>query len=260
MAAAERYAAAGQTVDRCHALLFAVMFGGKEDAASLLRQVRALEDPSWPPRMRSLTAIAEAHARERAHDTRAALNAWREALKLERTEMGGASLTTLSGLSRTELELGLAQEATEHLSEAVETAQRIGHLIYRWASGLTALTAARLMLGDQAGARQAAEETFLHARRYGLRPEFVDHLALLAAREGRPRTAALLLGLAEAGYARFNGDRRPIEKRHADEAACLVRSALGETAFAALRREGRSAAIEDRIGQDALARHDVTWA
>jgi predicted ATPase len=259
VAAAEQYAKAGRTVDRCHALLFAVWDGGHEDAEGVLRQVRALDDPTWPPRMRSLLAIAETRVLERTHDAHAALNAWRKVLELERTGMGGASVTTLFALGTKELEVGLAQDAAKHLCEAAETERRIGHLVSSWSGTLPGLAVARLMLGDLAGAREAAEEAWPHARRLELR-WFADHLALLAAREGRPRMAALLLGLADAVYVSFKRERPPCEERHSDEAAGLARSVLGDAAFAALRREGTLAASEERIRQDALARQDVTWA
>ena len=72
--------------------------------------------------------------------------------------------------------------------------------------------------------------------------------------------AALLLGLADAGYARVDRQRLPIEEGQADEAAGMARSLLGDAAFTALRRAGGAAELEERVSQDALARDDVTWA
>lgn len=262
-AAAERYAAAERTVDRCHALLRAVDTASArrrpEDAEAALQQVRALEDASWPPLLHEVLAVAEAAVLNARDDVHAAVRAWRRAAELERA--GGApALATLVSLADAELKVGLAEAAAEHLHEAAELAERLGNLTDRWSMILANLAAARLMQGDLAGAREAAAEAWPHALRLDADPWWADHLSLLAVREGRPRIAALLLGLADASYARINDGRHPLEERHAHAAAAEARSALGDATFEALRRDGRTAAHEDRIRREALSRSDVTWA
>ena len=102
----------------------------------------------------------------------------------------------------------------------------------------------------QIGWRQAAYIPLLaHAA-------WPDLLALLAALEGRPRTAAKLLGAGDAGWARAG--RRPGATTRAVEerATSMVIATLGDEAFARLRREGNVLHGED-IGAIAFATDDT---
>jgi hypothetical protein len=169
-------------------------------------------------------------------------------------------VSTLTSLADAELTVGLVDAAEQHLREAAEVAVRRGHVADRWTFILANLTAARLMQGDLAGARASAAEGWPHARRLDADAWWADHVALLAAREGRVRTAALLLGLADAAYARIKDGRHQLEDRHAQEAAVAARTALGDASFDSLRRAGGTAEHEARIHQAALAETDATWA
>jgi hypothetical protein len=66
-----------------------------------------------------------------------------------------------------------------------------------------------------------------------------DNLALLCALERRPRTAARLLGYADAAYGARGIVRHPVEGATRERAAVITRSALGDRVFEQLYGEGR---------------------
>lgn len=261
--AAEHYANVGlgsrQYRALCSAAEAAAIGRKPEKAQAALGLARGIEDPTWPMALRALFVVVEAAVLSARNDVEAAVPAWRRALELERATRGPA-VSTLTSLADAELTVGLLDAAEQHLREAAEVAERRGKVTDRWTFILANLTAARLMQGDLAGARASAAEGWPHARRLDADAWWADHLALLAAREGRPRTAALLLGLADAAYARIKDGRHQLEDRHAREAADAARTALGDASFEALRRAGGTAELEARIHQDALAATDATWA
>lgn len=260
MDAARAYAECGDRRSRYYALARAAESGAVHREPALadepLAQARALEDPAWPPGLRQMLAVAEAatlSARDRLVE---AVPAWRRALDLSRAARA-TSLTTLVSLADAELTIGQVDAAAGHLREAAQIAAGIGQQNDRWTFILANLTAACLMQGDMAGARTAAAEAWPHARRLDADAWWADHLALLAALEARPCTAALLLGLADAAYARIKDGRHQLETRHADDAAHRARRALGEARFDALRSAGATEAWAERLQRHALDTVDL---
>ncbi|MCW5611289.1 MAG: hypothetical protein KIS83_11510 [Rubrivivax sp.] len=238
--AAEQFARAGLPREHYYALSRAgeaVAMSRVELAEAVLAQARALEDPHWPASLRRVRAAAEAQRASGRGDFASAVVLFRQALALER-ETGVPAVSPLISLADAEIMVGEGEAAAAHLHEAAEIAQQRGQLADRWSFILANLTAARLVQGDLAGAREAAAEGWPQARRFDADAWRADHLALLAAREGRMRTAALLLGLADAAYARIRDGRQPLETRHADAAAEAARQALGDARFETLRRAG----------------------
>jgi predicted ATPase/DNA-binding winged helix-turn-helix (wHTH) protein len=259
--AAEQFARAGLPRERYYALARAgeaVAISRVELAEAVLAQARALEDPAWPASLRRVRAAAEAQLASGRGDFAASLVAHRHALALERAS-GEPAISVLVSLADVEIMVGEGEAAAAHLHEAAELARRRGLLADRWAFILANLTAARLVQGDLTGARQTAAEGWPQARRFDADAWWADHLALLAAREGRMRTAALLLGLADAAYVRIRDGRQPLETRHAAAAAEAARPALGAARFAALRRAGAVAEAEARVHAAALAADDAAW-
>lgn len=262
MQAAERYAEAGSPRDRYYALARAAEAAAVHRTPALadvpLAQARALEDPSWPAGLRHVLAAAEAALVSARDDLHAAVPAWRRALELGRAS-GAPPLSVLVSLADAELTVGQFDAAAAHLQEAAELTQRRGRLSDRWTFILPNLAAARLLQGDTAGAREAAAEAWPHARGLDADAWWADHLALLAAREARPHTAVLLLGLADAAYLRIRDGRHQLEARHATLAAEAAREALGDARFEALRIAGSSADSEEVVQRAALATEDMAW-
>lgn len=260
--AAQRFGEAGLPRDRYHALArageAAAMHHALDLAEALLGEALALEDAAWPAALRQVRAGGVAALRSARQEHDAAVSAWREALALGR-ETGEPPLSVLVSLADAELTVGQAEAAAVHLAEAAELARQRGLLADRWCFILANLTAAHLMQGDLAGARQAAAEGWPQARRFDADAWWADHLALLAAREGRVQTAALLLGLADAAYARIRDGRQALETRHADAASAAATTALGTARFEALRRAGAEPAQEARLLRTALSAEDSPW-
>jgi hypothetical protein len=82
------------------------------------------------------------------------------------------------------------------------------------------------------------------------------YLALLAALEGRPRTAARLLGYAEATYAALEEARETNEATAIERARAMARSAIGDAAFERLHEEGATLGDAD-IGRLAFQSEDA---
>lgn len=84
-----------------------------------------------------------------------------------------------------------------------------------------------------------------------------DLLALLAALESRPRAAAKLLGLGDAGWARSGRERGSTTRTAIRRAESIARGALGDGTFAQLRREGALVRRED-VDAIAFAAEDIS--
>jgi len=100
------------------------------------------------------------------------------------------------------------------------------------------LTAALLSKDEAAQARQLAMDGWPQALQLAWQPYWADYLALLAAIEGRPRSASRLLGYANARYAANSTSREVNEARAAQRAEQLAVSCLGELAFERLKAAG----------------------
>ena len=230
----------------------AALIGQHADAAALLARVRALEDPAWPPGRRRWRWYAEGTVAITADDLPRAIDAWRHQLALVEG-WDAERVQALHSLAMAERITGDARAALPRLVEAVAVARRIHMHATLYGFLLPSLVATQLALGDVPAARAAAVEGWPQARALDAVPWWADHLALLAAQEARPRTAARLLGLADVDYGRLNIGRQALVQQSAASAEDAARSALGDAAFDALRAEGRTPSAADRVVADAVA-------
>jgi predicted ATPase/DNA-binding winged helix-turn-helix (wHTH) protein len=249
----------GQTFDEFRALSrgadCAALLGRHEEAAALLARVRELEDPAWPAGRRRWRWFAEGVVAVSAGDLPRAMHAWRQQLELTRGSDSNR-LQALHSLANAEQIGGDAAAALPRLREAVDIARRIRMRATLHAYLLPNRIAAQVALGDLAAAREAAAEGWPHARAQDAEAWWADHLALLAARDGRPHTAARLLGYSDAAYARLNDSRQALEAQAAAAAECTACAALGVGVFAVLRAEGSEPTAAERVFAAALARDD----
>ncbi|RVU43743.1 hypothetical protein EOE66_18890 [Rubrivivax rivuli] len=234
-------------------------FAGRlAEAEAVLQRVRELDDPASPPGRQRLRWYAEGLVAGSAGDLPRAITAWREHLRLAR-QYGESELElvrALHSLAHDELLSGEAAAALPRLQQAVEMARRQADREALHAYLLPSLVAARLALGDLPGARAAAAEGWPQARGLDADAWWADHLALLAWQEGRPRTAARLLGLADAAYTRQNDTRQALETRVVSAVEAALRAALGEALHTALRAEGRAQDAAPAVFAAALALAD----
>jgi predicted ATPase/DNA-binding winged helix-turn-helix (wHTH) protein len=239
--AADAFAQASDRLGECVAAARAaesLALGGDAVAARpWLDRARALACAAWPDTARQPLAYAEAAVASAGDDPAQALPWWRWLCELG-ARSGREGVAALTSLADVEMTLGDLASAEAHLLRADAACVRLRRVADRIGYVLSNLCALRLARGDLAGARAAAAEGWPQAARFGAEAWWADHLALLAAREGRFSTAAGLLGFADAAYARLGNDRQRLEACHANEAATIARQALGEDRFAALRAEG----------------------
>lgn len=119
-----------------------------------------------------------------------------------------------------------------------------------------ALTEAHLACDDAAAAREVATRGWPSARAWSLQAVWGVQLALLAALEGRLRSAALLWGYAEARLAEVAGQRfEPNQVRSLARIDALLRAGLSAAEIERLREDG-AAFGEHRCGEVAFARAD----
>lgn len=100
------------------------------------------------------------------------------------------------------------------------------------------LTAALLSKNETTQARQLAVEGWSQALQMAWQPYWADYLALLAAIEGRPRSASRLLGYANACYAGNGSSREINEARATQRVEQLAANHLGPFAFKQLVAAG----------------------
>ena len=150
-----------------------------------------------------------------------------------RQEAGAGTVPALSGLADTELAAGQAEAAVRTGQalvaqlEGTREEQELAHARLN-------LCAAFLALDQLQPAWRTATLGWKTAERFGMQAWWADYLALLAALDGRPQAAALLLGFADATYERTQDHREPNEAA----AAARVRQHLG-----ASQREDDTAAL-----------------
>ena len=201
-----------------------------------LTEMRAIEDPAWPPQRLVLRAAAESYCAWRLEgEVTSALDLVRQSLALYRA--AGDRNGIVANLIYAELGAGDAQAAVRTGSALV--AQLSGT---RQNHGLACahlnLGAAWLAMDDAAQARTPLQAGWAQAARFDMQAYFADHLALLAALEGRPRAAALLPGYAQAGYERFEDARQPNETQAFERACGCAGAALGAAEFERLQADG----------------------
>jgi hypothetical protein len=222
----------------CGAAHMLVEVDGANQAEQLLREARAIEDPSWPPvRRRSALRVQASIAAARGHSLEA-LQLYRRLLEVNRAA-GDAGLVTLLNLANAELAAGDAEAAV------ASGARLIGQLLagrdeIRLRHASINLAAAQLMLGRTADARQTFQATWPLLSRGPMLAWCLDHLALLAALEGRHDAAAQLVGAASARY-EATADQREVNERRAHARTLdLLRVVRTDAALATLLAQGRA--------------------
>jgi hypothetical protein len=118
------------------------------------------------------------------------------------------------------------------------------------------LLLAALELNDTQRARELLQAVWPLAVQYRLHALCSDSPALLAAVEGRCRTAARLAGYADATYEARKLIRHPLETLARSRTETLARTALGDGEFARLLAEGR-ALRDDEVERLALGDGDA---
>ena len=218
----------------------AAHLGESKEAEEALCEMRALEDPAWPPQRVMWGVSAEGNVASFLGKVDEALEHVKRLVTVNRARGADrlAGSEALNSLVDAQLGAGNAAEAARLGAEIVAGLEGTRHECQLAYARLN-LAAALLVLGNCAQARLVAQAGWPQAARFELQPYWADHLALLAALERRPRAAAKLAGYADAAN---SGEdiREPNEAAAIDKARRIVREALGDEVFERLHIQGTS--------------------
>ena len=202
-------------------------------AADVMTELRALEDPDWPPQRLVVGANAACHASQACPGPQARLEHRlhvRHELRLL-AAAGGDTHRVMANLIDAELSCGDV-EAALHVGRTLLPQLRGTRDEHDLAYTRLNLGAALLTLDRADEARPLLRQAWGRARAFEIEPDVSAYLALSAALEGRPEAAARIMGFSEAGFSRDGGG-------HAcqpNEAAALRRvRAMAEAAVGAAR-------------------------
>jgi predicted ATPase/DNA-binding winged helix-turn-helix (wHTH) protein len=199
--------------------------GRASEAAEALAEAEQLEDPSWPPRLRAVRCNAKAMLAEASGDVAEAKRAMRQAIALDRAagwqSRVVAKMTNLAAIALAAGDIAEAIEIGTELVSSQASPQSVPGLAYMNLTGA-------LILQDRLTEARATARTGLPLMQLkGQGYLFVDHLALLAAKERRHDDAARLVGWADARYAACR-TQRDAEEAHARALAiAAVDAAIG---------------------------------
>ena len=220
---------------------------GSAEQAQAMDELRAIEDPHWPPMLRALGANAETFVHHALGDyERAAFYIRRRMALLD--EAGCPDTRAMVNLIDIELTLGRVDDA---LRTGLELERRLQGTRTRLTElhARRNLTAAWLAKGDTQQARAVAARGWPLTADFGLQADWVDYLALLCALEQRHEDAARLQGLADALCEADQGQRSINEARAASRVQASL-AGLPPQRLSALGLEGAALARQraaDRV-------------
>ncbi|HVF65080.1 MAG TPA: winged helix-turn-helix domain-containing protein [Casimicrobiaceae bacterium] len=210
---------------------------GESDACSAaFIEMRALEDPSWPPHRLALGVKVEVGLAKFRGNAAEYVRHMRRRVAVERAS-GIRGPSPLVNLIDAQLAAGDATAAARDGAQVVAMLERLRDESTLNLARLN-LTAAWLALDELEAARLVAQVGWQQAARFDLHHLWANYLTLLAALEGRPDAAARLAGYADAAYLALDDTRQPNEAAAIDRAHTLARAALGDDECDRLRAEG----------------------
>jgi hypothetical protein len=203
-----------------------------------LQELQALEDPAWPAQRLLWGAEAAQVLARMGGDADDTLRRSRRLVALDRARGSDAAIA-LGNLIDHELAAGDAAAAARTGTALVEALQHTRDE-YSLAFARINLCAAYLALGDHAQARMAVRAAWPQALAFELQHAAAAYLALLAALEGRPASAARLMGYASGIYAAREETIEANEAAAMSRARDLAVAALGEQDFRRAHAQGAS--------------------
>lgn len=235
---------AQRTYDALTSLGYELGLAGRHaEALAALDEARAIEQPRWPPRLRQQLASRAGCVAGFAADV---VSYRRDAQRaLELAEAAGDQRGALRHrLSLVDAAL-MAGDDAQAITLGDDVVAQLGQLDAPslLATALLNLCAAQLRRGDDAGARRSAARSLPLAWQHEQAGFLVDHLALLAARQGQHDAAAQLAAWSDVWYPAHGHQREANEARALQEAGTLARDALGPDGWARAAVQG--AALDD---------------
>jgi predicted ATPase/DNA-binding winged helix-turn-helix (wHTH) protein len=238
------------------ALCVSDMNAVSDDQRAALAELVALERDDWSPALKRFACSARACIATIDGDFEAGVNGWRRTEELSRLA-GDSRLMNAAALNSVEVEqrAGLLDAAIEHglgLDERL-VAFRDLHLLYTARANLFHALLAKDRIEE---AREWGKKNWVLAERYEFNSLDAEGPALLAALEGRARTAATLLGFAAARLRADGAAMGVIEARTAKRASAICIDLLGEAEFELRKATGASLSLGE-VGPIAFAAVDA---
>lgn len=223
---------------RAQAMLATTVSGSTDDGVeAALQRLRELEQPQWSGDLRFLRRWAEAAWLSTAGRHDEALAAGRDCLALIEESGRGGRLIHEMGMMFVEIMAGRLDDAIARGQAAVQR-MRV-HQRHAPASGAELLLlAAWLLRGDLVEARALGRAVWDAGAMFNQKAAVAETLSLLAASEGRPRSAVLLVGYADAEYTRSGTNRLAVYRLCGDRAEVLAARSLPAAGRAALKARG----------------------
>ncbi len=211
-------------------------------ATAAAREARTIEDPSWPPRLHSISMRLDFDIARYSGDVRAAREGVLRALALaESTGDTRDVMDARADLATLAVAAGDVDEAIALAREGVEFGRRTRRPNHEGDSLLTLCNAAAIA-GDDPGAAQAALDALPVLRLNLFAAPLFDAVALLSARTGDAADAVMaarFIGYADQWYAvNQTPQRAAAEARVQSLALAAIDAAIGEDARRKVREEG----------------------
>jgi predicted ATPase/DNA-binding winged helix-turn-helix (wHTH) protein len=231
---------------------------GADEAATLLERLRGIErgGPALPPQVAARgVRCATLLMKQLDRPADEMLRNQQRAIALEAAAGQPDPMASVNYVNLL-IELGRTDEALHFGLRLQGELQGTRHL---WAlDGLKSnLTAAWLAQDATREARALAHEGWARSAVVESRHSWADHLALLAALEGRARAAALLAGHADRLYAVRRHTRQGVEIQSYQRALALAEAALDDAAAERARADG-AALTDGEVERIAFALSDET--
>ena len=232
------------------ALVYALTYGDTapsepDEQRAAMAEMWSIEDPAWPPIVRGYGIFASLTSRFVAGAYDDAIELLLQKARLD--TQAGYSEALLRGediIGYMELTAGRVDAAIARYLALQARLAGTRHLATLLLAQVH-LTGAWLAKGDSAEARALAQAGWPQVLRFDAQVYAADNLALLAALEGRPRAAALLLGYADGVHAAIGKAREVNEARMARKAEGLARAALPAQEVDHLKVQGAALRHED---------------
>ncbi|BDT67333.1 hypothetical protein os1_15090 [Comamonadaceae bacterium OS-1] len=229
------------------ALVYALTYGPdqRQEQREVLNEMWAMEDPAWPPIVRSYGLFASLTCNFVEGKFDPAIEQLLQKAALD--ALAGHSEALLRGediIAYMELAAGRVDASiTRYLALQARLANT-RHMATLLLVQLH-LTGAWLAKGDTVQARALVQACWPQVLHFDAQVYAVDNLALLAALENRPDTAARLLGYADTVHAAHGKAREVNEARCAECAEHLARAALDDGNFERLKTLGTGLRHDD---------------
>jgi predicted ATPase len=211
-----------------------------EESDRCIHEIRAMEEPSWPPVLRYMRMRGESEYSRISGDQPESIRWLRRAGALAQDACDSrARHSAMVALVDAELSMQRYDDAARDAGELVEALCSTpfeSTLTY----GRHNLALAHIWRRDFAAARMVVTHSWPLSARFDILGLLANNLALLAAFEGRLVDAARLAGYANHQNELRGQDRQSNESRAVREAERLAVAALGVEEFIRLKAEGRT--------------------